>query len=84
MDYLISDAVTSPPEVSDDAFSEKLVLMPNTFFVSDHAQAYPLKSHKVNRAFENASFSMVFKLFGLKLGGRSISEFFEHHDVFHE
>lgn len=43
MDYLISDIVTSPPELWEESFSEKLVLLPHTFFVGDHAQAYPLK-----------------------------------------
>uniref|UniRef100_F6V0M2 UDP-N-acetylglucosamine--peptide N-acetylglucosaminyltransferase 110 kDa subunit n=1 Tax=Ciona intestinalis TaxID=7719 RepID=F6V0M2_CIOIN len=40
MDYIISDAVTSPLELRDQ-YSEKLAYMPNTFFIGDHAQMFP-------------------------------------------
>ena len=35
MDYIITDAVTSPAELADQ-YSEKLAYMPNTFFIGDH------------------------------------------------
>lgn len=37
MDYIVTDAVTSPAELAG-AFSEKLAYMPHTFFIGDHAQ----------------------------------------------
>jgi len=40
MDYIITDAVTSPIELADQ-YSEKLAYMPNTFFVGDHRQMFP-------------------------------------------
>ena len=40
MDYIITDAVTSPLELADQ-YSEKLAYMPHTFFVGDHKQMFP-------------------------------------------
>jgi protein O-GlcNAc transferase len=40
MDYIITDAVTSPIEMADQ-YSEKLAYMPDTFFVGDHKQMFP-------------------------------------------
>lgn len=37
MDYIITDAVTSPVEL-EHAYSEKLAYMPHTFFIGDHQQ----------------------------------------------
>nr|AAB63465.1 O-linked GlcNAc transferase [Caenorhabditis elegans] len=37
MDYIITDAVTSPLRLAN-AFTEKLAYMPHTFFIGDHAQ----------------------------------------------
>ncbi|PAV88559.1 hypothetical protein WR25_21848 [Diploscapter pachys] len=37
MDYIITDAVTSPMRLQT-AYSEKLAYMPHTFFIGDHAQ----------------------------------------------
>ncbi|EYC21018.1 hypothetical protein Y032_0020g185 [Ancylostoma ceylanicum] len=37
MDYIITDAVTSPLRLAH-AYSEKLAYMPHTFFIGDHAQ----------------------------------------------
>ncbi|VDN34300.1 unnamed protein product [Gongylonema pulchrum] len=37
MDYMITDAVTSPMDLAY-AYSEKLAYMPHTFFIGDHAQ----------------------------------------------
>jgi protein O-GlcNAc transferase len=39
MDYLITDAVTSPLELADQ-YSEKLAYMPHTFFIGDHARMF--------------------------------------------
>lgn len=40
MDYLITDAVTSPVELASQ-YSEKLAYMPHTYFVGDHKQMFP-------------------------------------------
>lgn len=40
MDYLITDAITSPIEVASQ-YSEKLAYMPYTYFVGDHKQMFP-------------------------------------------
>lgn len=40
MDYLITDAVTSPLELASQ-YSEKLAFMPYTYFVGDHKQMFP-------------------------------------------
>jgi len=37
MDYIVTDAVTSPLHLAD-AYSEKLAYMPHTFFIGDHQQ----------------------------------------------
>lgn len=37
MDYIVTDAVTSPLHLAH-AYSEKLTYMPHTFFIGDHAQ----------------------------------------------
>ncbi|XP_039968249.1 UDP-N-acetylglucosamine--peptide N-acetylglucosaminyltransferase 110 kDa subunit-like [Bactrocera tryoni] len=40
MDYIITDCVTSPPELASQ-YSEKLAYMPNTYFIGDHKQMFP-------------------------------------------
>lgn len=40
MDYIVTDAVTSPLELASQ-YSEKLAFMPNTFFIGDHKQMFP-------------------------------------------
>ena len=45
MDYIITDAVTSPLSLAH-AYSEKLAYMPHTFFVGDHAH---MLSHLTER-----------------------------------
>lgn len=42
MDYIITDKVTTPPEHWKDAYTEHVVYMPDTFFVGDHANMFPL------------------------------------------
>lgn len=37
MDYIVTDAMTSPKSLAY-AYSEKLAHMPHTFFIGDHAQ----------------------------------------------
>lgn len=39
MDYIVTDAVTSPLRLAH-SFSEKLAYMPHTFFIGDHAQMF--------------------------------------------
>jgi protein O-GlcNAc transferase len=46
MDYIITDAVTSPLALADVSYSEKLAYMPHTFFIGDHAQMF---SHLAER-----------------------------------
>lgn len=46
MDYIITDAVTSPLRLSC-AFTEKLAYMPHTFFIGDHAQMLRHLTEKV-------------------------------------
>ena len=55
MDYIITDAQTSPISLQAQ-YSEKLAYMPNTFFIGDHKQMFPhikeriiLKDHKVDQ-----------------------------------
>jgi len=55
MDYIITDAQTSPITLQSQ-YSEKLAYMPNTFFIGDHKQMFPhikeriiLKDHKVDQ-----------------------------------
>ena len=40
MDYIVTDAMTSPIELADQ-YSEKLAYMPDTFFIGDHKQMFP-------------------------------------------
>lgn len=40
MDYIITDCVTSPPELASQ-YSERLAYMPNTYFIGDHKQMFP-------------------------------------------
>lgn len=40
MDYIVTDAVTSPLEL-EAQYSEKLAYMPNTYFIGDHKQMFP-------------------------------------------
>ena len=40
MDYIMTDAVTSPIHLKDQ-YSEKLAYMPKTFFIGDHMQMFP-------------------------------------------
>jgi len=48
MDYIMTDATTSPIEsTTSDQYSEKLAYMPKTFFVGDHKQMFP---HMLNKA----------------------------------
>merc|ERR1712002_1080046 len=40
MDYIITDAQTSPVHLADQ-YSEKLVFLPNAFFIGDHMRMFP-------------------------------------------
>ncbi|CAG2061914.1 unnamed protein product [Timema podura] len=46
MDYLITDEVTSPLELTSQ-YSEKLAYMPYTYFVGDHKQMFPHLKERV-------------------------------------
>lgn len=48
MDYIMTDATTSPIEPTTvDQYSEKLAYMPKTFFIGDHKHMFP---HMLNKA----------------------------------
>ncbi|CAH1776946.1 unnamed protein product [Owenia fusiformis] len=46
MDYIITDRITSPLELSEH-YSEKLAYMPNTFFIGDHQNMFPHMMERV-------------------------------------
>lgn len=46
MDYLITDAVTSPIKLASQ-YTEKLAYMKHTFFVGDHQQMFPHLKERV-------------------------------------
>ncbi|CAF0843559.1 unnamed protein product [Didymodactylos carnosus] len=46
MDYIITDAVTSPMDLSEQ-YTEKLAYMPNTFFIGDHKHMFVHMIEKV-------------------------------------
>lgn len=46
MDYLVTDAVTSPVALATQ-YSEKLAYMPHTYFVGDHKQMFPHLSERL-------------------------------------
>lgn len=54
MDYLITDAVTSPIELASQ-YSEKLAYMPNTYFVGDHKQMFPHLKERLIVSDRNAN-----------------------------
>ena len=39
IDYVVTDAVTSPPHLAD-VYHEKLIRMPDSYFCNDHRQSY--------------------------------------------
>ena len=46
MDYIVTDAVTSPVHLAN-LYSEKLAYMRDTFFIGDHWNMFPHLSHKI-------------------------------------
>ena len=46
MDYIVTDAVTSPLELYSQ-YSEKLAFMRDTFFIGDHWNMFPHLSEKI-------------------------------------
>lgn len=46
MDYIVLDRAVAPPELISDSYTEKVVYLPDTYFVSDHQQFMPLRSEK--------------------------------------
>jgi len=47
MDYIITDAVTSPLDGVEQDYSEKFAYMPRTYFVGDHKQMFPHLRNKI-------------------------------------
>lgn len=49
MDYFIGDSVATPPDspATKVEFSEKIVCLPHTFFVGDHAHMFPIVNGEI-------------------------------------
>ena len=47
MDYIVTDAQTSPLQLAEKQYSEKLAYMPHTFFIGDHKQMFPHLTERV-------------------------------------
>ena len=47
MDYIVTDAQTSPLKYSERQYSEKLAYMPHTFFIGDHKQMFPHLTERI-------------------------------------
>ena len=47
MDYIVTDAQTSPLHLAEKQYSEKLAYMPHTFFIGDHKQMFPHLTERV-------------------------------------
>lgn len=54
MDYIITDAVTSPMELLNQ-YSEKLAYMPYTYFIGDHKQMFPHLNERIIVSDKNSS-----------------------------
>lgn len=54
MDYMVTDAVTSPLELVDQ-YSEKLAYMPYTYFIGDHKQMFPHLKERLVVSDKNSS-----------------------------
>jgi protein O-GlcNAc transferase len=39
IDYIVTDEISSPPEIIDKIYCEKAIYMPNSYFVSDYMQS---------------------------------------------
>ncbi|KAK7503825.1 hypothetical protein BaRGS_00004948 [Batillaria attramentaria] len=46
MDYIVTDAITSPMELADQ-YSEKLAYMRDTFFIGDHQHMFPHMTERI-------------------------------------
>ncbi|KAG1660799.1 UDP-N-acetylglucosamine--peptide N-acetylglucosaminyltransferase subunit [Nymphon striatum] len=57
MDYIITDAITSPLKLAFQ-YSEKLAYMPDTFFIGDHKQMFP---HMLEKAVVDDASSLALK-----------------------
>lgn len=55
MDYIITDAQTSPLELAEPQYSEKFAYMPYTFFIGDHMQMFPHLKERIILAAKNMS-----------------------------
>ena len=53
MDYIVTDAQTSPLLNAEKQYSEKLAYMPHTFFIGDHKQMFPHLTERIVVASEN-------------------------------
>jgi protein O-GlcNAc transferase len=55
MDYIITDAQTSPLHLAEKQYSEKLAYMTHTFFIGDHKQMFPHLTERIILANEDLS-----------------------------
>ena len=53
MDYIVTDAQTSPLKYASRQYSEKLAYMPYTFFIGDHKQMFPHLTERIIVASDN-------------------------------
>jgi len=61
MDYIITDAQTSPLRLASQ-YSEKIAYMPNTFFIGDHKQMFPHLKERIvikDKKFDGDGMSRV-------------------------
>lgn len=56
MDYIMTDAITSPLHLHEQ-YSEKLAFMPKTFFIGDHMHMFPHLKHKAILVDKNSKYS---------------------------
>ena len=53
-----ADKATSPPEFWRDSYSEFFVYMPDTFFVGDHANMFPLPPEESDQGPVDVSYEV--------------------------
>jgi len=70
MDYIVTDAFTSPVEF-DWQYSEKLAYMPDTFFIGDHMNMFP---HMTNKLIVKQSDGETFKSNNIVLNGVNLQQ----------
>ena len=39
IDYIVTDKITSPPQIVEKYYSEKAIYLPDCYYLNDHAQS---------------------------------------------